>query len=87
MLTISRLAYRDREFNLGLTLLETSSEIFSRFWSDVTGEEKAKDEERIRTKFLYASIGIAINDFDMALEHIQGAIEYLDQGVVFPLSL
>ncbi|OQE18127.1 hypothetical protein PENFLA_c022G09962 [Penicillium flavigenum] len=69
---------------LGLTLLETSSEIFSRFWSDVTGEEKAKDEERTRTKFLYASIGIAINDFDMALEHIQGAIEYLDQGVVFP---
>ncbi|MBZ6376532.1 MAG: tetratricopeptide repeat protein [Kocuria palustris] len=82
MLTISRLAYRDRDFALGLTLLETSLEIFSRYWSDVTGEEKAKYEERTRTKFLHASIRIAINDFDVALEHIQGAIEYLDQGVV-----
>jgi tetratricopeptide (TPR) repeat protein len=82
MLTISRLAYRDREFDLGLTLLETSSEIFSRFWSGVTGEEKAKDEERTRTKFLHASIGIAIDDFDMALEHIQGAIDYLDHPLV-----
>ncbi|KAJ6180973.1 hypothetical protein N7519_011434 [Penicillium mononematosum] len=80
----NRLAYRDREFDLGLTLLETSSEIFSRFWSDVTGEKNAKDEERTRTMFLRASIRIAINDFDTALQHIQGAIEYLDQGVVFP---
>ena len=82
MLKISRLAYRDRDFALGLTLLETNLEIFSRYWSDVTGEEKAKYEERTRTKFLHASIRIAINDFDVALEHIQGAIEYLDQGVV-----
>ncbi|KAF3013870.1 hypothetical protein E8E15_004185 [Penicillium rubens] len=78
----ARLAYRDRDFALGLTLLETNLEIFSRYWSDVTGEEKAKYEERTRTKFLHASIRIAINDFDVALEHIQGAIEYLDQGVV-----
>ncbi|KAJ5950502.1 uncharacterized protein N7479_008915 [Penicillium vulpinum] len=84
-------AYWKGDFQCALDMLDTSYDIFSNSWSDVTVEDTnkdeecvSKDEERANTGYLRACLLIGLHKFDLAHEEIKRAIQqYLDQRVEF----
>ncbi|KAJ5158267.1 uncharacterized protein N7500_007918 [Penicillium coprophilum] len=82
------LAYKDRDFQLGIELLDFSCHIFFHSRFDINGEERAKDEELATAEFLYTQIGIEMEDYDFAYEHIKKAMQqYLDQRSDFRVEV
>ncbi|KAJ5382463.1 hypothetical protein N7517_000374 [Penicillium concentricum] len=74
----------DGNSQVGLELLDISNDMFCHSWSDLTGDEQAKDEERASTEYLHTCLWILVQDFDSAHEHIERAIQrYLVQRVEF----